>query len=128
MNIIIENKTNLVIWSGTDLPKIINDNFNVNNSYIGISSKSNSLIENIDLPEHYVNNTYTYIDGDWEIVNQQNYDNYVSNYNQKQKLKRAEAYKNESDKLFFKAQRQETTMQEWLDKVDEIKTKYSYIE
>jgi hypothetical protein len=128
MNIIIENNTNLVIWSGTNLPKIINDNFNVNNSYIGISSKSNSLIKNIQLPEHYVNNTYTYIDGNWEIVNQQNYDNYVSDYNKKQKQKRAEAYKNESDQLFFKAQREEIPMQEWLDKVNEIKTKFSYIE
>ena len=128
MNIIIENNTNLVIWSGTDLPEILNDNFKVNNSYIGISSKSNSLIENIDLPEHYINSTYTYINGEWEIVNQENYNGYVSSYNNKQKSKRAEAYKNESDALFFKAQRQETTMQEWLDKVNAIKTKYSYIE
>jgi hypothetical protein len=128
MNIIIENNTNLVIWSGTDLPEILNDNFKVNNSYIGISSKSNSLIENIDLPEHYINSTYTYINGEWEIVNQENYNGYVSSYNNKQKSKRAEAYKNESDQLFFKAQRQEIPMQEWLDKVNAIKTKYSYIE
>jgi hypothetical protein len=128
MKIIIENNTNLVIWSGTDLPEILNDNFKVNNSYIGISSKSNSLIENIDLPEHYINNTYTYINGKWEIVNQENFNNYVASYNNKQKEKRAEAYKNESDPLFFKAQREEITMQEWLDKVNAIKTKYSYIE
>ena len=128
MNIIIENNTNLVIWSGTDLPETLNDNFKVNNSYIGISSKSNSLIEDIDLPEHYMNSTYTYINGEWQVVNQENFANYVSIYNNKQKSKRAEAYKNESDSLFFKAQRQEIPMQEWLDKVNEIKTKYSYIE
>jgi hypothetical protein len=49
-------------------------------------------------------------------------------YNETQRQKREEAYKNESDALFFKAQRQEIPMQEWLDKVNEIKTKYSYIQ
>lgn len=37
---------------------------------------------------------------------------------------RAEAYRNESDPLFFKAQRGEATQQEWLDKVAEIKLRY----
>ena len=37
---------------------------------------------------------------------------------------RAEAYRNESDPLFFKAQRGEVTQQEWLDKVVEIKARY----
>lgn len=37
---------------------------------------------------------------------------------------RAEAYRTESDPLFFKAQRGEATQQEWLDKVSEIKLRY----
>lgn len=37
---------------------------------------------------------------------------------------RAEAYRNESDPLFFKSQRGEATQQEWLDKVAEIKARY----
>jgi hypothetical protein len=37
---------------------------------------------------------------------------------------RAEAYRTESDPLFFKAQRGEATQQEWLDKVAEIKARY----
>lgn len=37
---------------------------------------------------------------------------------------RAEAYRKESDPLFFKAQRGEITQQEWLDKVEEIKTRF----
>jgi hypothetical protein len=37
---------------------------------------------------------------------------------------RAEAYRNESDPLFFKWQRGEATEQEWLDKVAEIKLRY----
>jgi hypothetical protein len=42
------------------------------------------------------------------------------------KQQRAEAYRNESDPLFFKAQRGEATMEEWLAKVEEIKLRYSY--
>jgi hypothetical protein len=38
---------------------------------------------------------------------------------------RAEAYRNESDPLFFKAQRNEATMEEWVAKVNEIKSRYS---
>jgi hypothetical protein len=41
---------------------------------------------------------------------------------------RAEAYRNESDPLFFKAQRGEVTEQEWLDKVAEIKARYPKVE
>lgn len=37
---------------------------------------------------------------------------------------RAEAYRIESDPLFFKSQRGEVTHQEWLDKVSEIKARY----
>ena len=37
---------------------------------------------------------------------------------------RAEAYRNESDPLFFKYQRGELDKQEWLDKVAEIKQRY----
>lgn len=37
---------------------------------------------------------------------------------------KAEAYRNESDPLFFKAQRGEIEQQVWLDKVAEIKARY----
>ena len=38
---------------------------------------------------------------------------------------RAEAYRNEADPLFFKHQRDEIDKQVWLDKVAEIKARYS---
>ena len=38
--------------------------------------------------------------------------------------KRAVAYREEADPLFFKSQRGEITQQVWLDKVNEIKTRY----
>lgn len=37
---------------------------------------------------------------------------------------RLEAYRNESDPLFFKWQRGEIDKQVWIDKVEEIKTRY----
>lgn len=37
---------------------------------------------------------------------------------------RAEAYRNESDPIFFKSQRGEATHQQWLDKVAEIKARF----
>jgi hypothetical protein len=43
-----------------------------------------------------------------------------------QSAARAEAYRNESDPLFFKAQRGEATMGEWLALVAEIKMRYPY--
>lgn len=46
------------------------------------------------------------------------------NYIIYQKEKRAEAYVNESDVLFFKYQRGEIDKQAWLDKVAEIKARY----
>lgn len=37
---------------------------------------------------------------------------------------RAEAYKQESDPLFFKAERGEATREDWLAKVEEIRSRY----
>jgi len=126
MNIIIDNN-NLIVWYGSSLPTESQNLFKEGNFYLGLATDTHTLIEGIENIEHYVSNTYSYIDGEIEIANQENYNGYVNSYNNKQKSKRAEAYKNESDQLFFKAQREEITMQEWLDKVNAIKTKYSYI-
>ena len=45
-----------------------------------------------------------------------------------QKSARADAYRTESDPLFFKIQRGEATMEEWSAKVEEIKARYPYPE
>ena len=45
--------------------------------------------------------------------------------NLQNKLLRANAYREESDPIFFKAQRGETTIEEWLAKVEEIKNRWS---
>ena len=45
---------------------------------------------------------------------------------EQQRSNRAEAYRQEADPLFFKAQRGEATMDEWLALVAEIKIRYPY--
>jgi hypothetical protein len=42
------------------------------------------------------------------------------------KQNRADAYRSEADPLFFKAQRGESTNDEWLAKIEEIKARYPY--
>ena len=42
------------------------------------------------------------------------------------KANRAAAFQQESDPLYFKAQRGEATLEEWQDKVDEIRNRYPY--
>jgi hypothetical protein len=44
--------------------------------------------------------------------------------NMRVRLDRQTAYEQEADPLFFKAQRGEATMQEWQDKVEEIKQRF----
>jgi hypothetical protein len=43
---------------------------------------------------------------------------------ERQEQARVEAYRNESDPIFFKYQRDEATKEEWLDKIAEIKARY----
>lgn len=49
-------------------------------------------------------------------------------HNAVMKQSREEAYKIEADGLFFKAQRGEINMQEWQNKVAEIKARFPYQE
>jgi hypothetical protein len=52
-------------------------------------------------------------------------DKHVDEVNAIHESNRKEAYKEESDPLFFKWQRGEATQQEWLDKVNEIKQRWN---
>ena len=47
--------------------------------------------------------------------------------NKKAEQSRADAYKKESDPLFFKWQRGEATEQEYLSKVEEIRARFPYV-
>lgn len=58
-----------------------------------------------------------------EPKTQEELDADIANADASLRAARAEAYRTESDPLFFKAQRGEVTMEEWLAKVDEIKAR-----
>lgn len=58
-----------------------------------------------------------------EPKTQEELDADIANAEAAKKAARAEAYRVESDPLFFKAQRGEATMEEWLAKVEEIKAR-----
>ena len=47
---------------------------------------------------------------------------------EEQEAKRAAAYRQEADPLFFQAQRGKATQQEWLDKIAEIEARFPYPE
>lgn len=49
-------------------------------------------------------------------------------HNEEAQRQRAAAYAAEADSLFFKFQRGEATVQEWQDKVAEIKARFPYQE
>ena len=49
-------------------------------------------------------------------------------HNVEAKRQRAAAYAVETDSLFFKSQRGEATVQEWQDKIAEIKARFPYQE
>lgn len=63
---------------------------------------------------------------DWTVVGLSAEDVAINKqmFNEQAHLNRSDAYRNESDPLFFKWQRGESTEQVWLDKVAEIKTRY----
>ena len=52
----------------------------------------------------------------------------IQRHNASQQLARAEAYRTESDPLFFRWQRGEGTEQEWLDAVEAIRARFAYWE
>ena len=60
----------------------------------------------------------------FRAMNQEEKDGAIQQQAEQSRRDRAEAYREESDPLFFKAQRGEATMEEWLAKVQEIKSRF----
>lgn len=98
----------------------------VNASY----NTSNSHIIDVEPPVPTVPFAWKRAGDVWEVADQSLIDEYnaqiVAKHNEDAKAARAAAYK-DTDPLFFKAQRGEITMQEWLDAVQAVKDKYPYI-
>lgn len=61
-----------------------------------------------------------------EVADDYETPNQIAVYNEEQRAKRAEAYKEQTDAMYFQAQRGDITEQDWLDAVDAIKAKYPY--
>jgi hypothetical protein len=72
----------------------------------------------------------SFINGKWQIeyylreMTEAEKELYLANYAISQDQLRLEAYRNESDPLFFKYQRGEATQEQWLSTVEEIKQRY----
>jgi hypothetical protein len=84
----------------------------------------------VDYTKNVVEETPNLINGVWyqdyTVVNatEEEITQRKAELNDQAKINRVEAYRNESDPLFFKWQRGEATEQEWKDKIAEIKTRY----
>lgn len=84
----------------------------------------------VDYTKNVIEETPSYIDGSWHqnfiVVDAtaEEVEERKTTLNIQAEAARAEAYRNESDPLFFKWQRGEVTEQVWLDKVAEIKARY----
>lgn len=74
--------------------------------------------------QNLVESTPVLIDGQWTQVWEVQ-DKSQDEINSLNENLRSEAYKRESDPLFFKWQRGEIPKQQWLNKVNEIKTRYN---
>jgi len=82
MNLIIENNTNLVIFSTTNEISVLNSHYAVGGISVGYAVDGAYTIENAEPPQFYYDNCYSYVDGVWTIVDQQIYDaNYQQAYN-----------------------------------------------
>lgn len=65
----------------------------------------------VEVPVQRPDDTYDWNGTEWIKFTRENEAN---------KILRANAYKEESDSIFFKWQRGEATQQEWLDKIEDI--------
>jgi hypothetical protein len=109
-----------IVYSPSQVREILNASFsdNVDLSELGYFKFEPSLqpepLENHRVVGRIENNQQV-----WEQVPLTN-----EEINARLEALRAEAYREESDPLFFKWQRGEATQQQWLDKVAEIKARY----
>jgi hypothetical protein len=60
----------------------------------------------------------------YRLKTQSEKDEEIRQQQESNKQARSQAYREESDPLFFKAERGETTREEWLAKVEEIRSRY----
>jgi hypothetical protein len=91
---------------------------------------SNTYVINTDPPQVPLSGAWKWENNAWACINQDAVDSYIaqqkSEFNAVQKAKREDAYRIESDPIYFLSQRGEATVQEWEAKITEIKARYPY--
>lgn len=129
MNLIIDNTTLLVLLQSNSPITTVGGSYAIDGVKVGISPSVATVVTAEPVTPFYPE-VYIYSNGSYSIANQERYDACVSQdksaYNASQKTKRAKAYAEEADPLFFKAQRGEATTAEWEAKVAEIKARFPY--
>ena len=74
MNILIKSDTNLVIF-GSDTPiRQSGDQWANDNGKLCIDVDGVLLVDDAAPPEYFMTNVYSYVDGVWTVVNQEEYD------------------------------------------------------
>lgn len=100
----------------------------VNNDY----TTFNASVIDADAPSPAISNVWKWENNAWVCIDQPTVDAWLQGekdtFNAAQKKKREDAYKTESDPLFFMAQREEATLEDWNNKVAEIKSRFAYKE
>lgn len=86
---------------------------------VGEPASETDYLENVDWQDLRSQPTWSEIELARPVVEKQLLENEAKN-------NRANAYRSESDPLYFGWQRNENTEQAWLDKVAEIRTRYPY--
>jgi hypothetical protein len=99
-----------------DYAKILEHNFQGSQWYM-----SSDTYESLEWLSETTKPTKAQLDGLWSVTQ-------IKMANNVAKQNRENAYKFESDGLFFKAQRGEATIEEWQAKVAEIKARFPYQE
>lgn len=129
MNILLDSN-NVGQFIGTDFKLTSTGVVFANGSVCNDLKSSNAKVINAEPPEPPLGGTWKWENNTWLCINQPAVDDYLeqqkATFNASQKEKRAKAYADEADPLFFKAQRGEATTAEWEAKVAEIKARFPY--
>ena len=125
---ILLNNNNVAIMFGGDYSI---DETGITFSNGGVAKQyntDNTTVIDVDPPSTMTSHMWKWVDGKWECLDPDLllvFENaQKEKYNEKQSKARAAAYKEEADPIFFKSQRGEVAIEDWLAKIQEIKNRY----
>jgi len=104
----------------------------IDNGVNPVYTSANTSVIDAEPPSPPLNFVWKWENGVWVCVDQPTVDAYLQAQkdaeNAEQRKKRGDAYREQADPIFFKAQRGEATIDEWQAKVEQIKARYPYQE